>query len=93
MGAVNRPGEYAYVANMTALNAVAFGGGFTDHADNTTIYVRHEGSPTEEELPANQLTRVWPGDVIRAKTTWFWDTMDAFAPIAAPAAIAAAAFH
>ena len=23
-------------------------------------------------LPANQLTRVWPGDVIRTKTTWFW---------------------
>ena len=93
MGAVNRPGEYAFVANMTALNAVAFGGGFTDKADNSTVYVRHEGSPTEEELPANQLTRVWPGDVIRVKSTWFWDAMDVFAPLAGPATLAAAAFH
>jgi polysaccharide export outer membrane protein len=92
IGAVNRPGNYPYVANMTALDAVALGGGFTDKAKESTIYVRHEGSTHEDPLPASQITRIFPGDVVRVKPTVFWDAMDAFAPIAAPAAIAAAAF-
>jgi Polysaccharide biosynthesis/export protein/SLBB domain len=92
IGAVNRPGNYPYVANMTALDAVALGGGFTDKARESTIFVRHEGSTHEDELPASQVTRIFPGDVVRVKPTVFWDAMDAFAPIAAPAAIAAAAF-
>jgi protein involved in polysaccharide export with SLBB domain len=92
IGAVNRPGNYPYVANMTALDAVALGGGFTDKAKESTVYVRHEGSTHEDELPAGQTTPIFPGDVVRVKTTVFWDAMDAFAPIAAPAAIAAAAF-
>ncbi len=61
IGAVNRPGEYPYVANMTALNAVAFGGGFTDQARQSTVFVRHEGSTHEDEVPANQITRIYPG--------------------------------
>ena len=93
IGAVNRPGEYPYVNNMSALDAVALGGGFTDQAVSSTIYVRHEGSTREEELPASQLTRVWPGDVVRVKTTLFWDAMAVFSPLAGPAAIAAAAVH
>jgi protein involved in polysaccharide export with SLBB domain len=92
IGAVNHPGEFPYVANMTALDAVALGGGFTDKAKESTVYVRHEGNTHEEELPASQVTRIFPGDVVRVKSTIFWDAMDAFAPIAAPAAIAAAAF-
>jgi polysaccharide export outer membrane protein len=92
IGAVNRPGNYPYVANMTALDAVALGGGFTDKARESTVYVHHEGSTHEDELPASQVTRIFPGDVVRVKSTVFWDAMDAFAPIAAPAAIAAAAF-
>jgi polysaccharide export outer membrane protein len=92
IGAVNRPGEYPYVNNMTALDAVALGGGFTDKARESTIYVRHEGSPEEEGMPAGQLTRIYPGDVVRIKTTTFWDAMDMISPIAGPAAIAAAAF-
>ena len=93
IGAVNRPGEYPYVNNMSALDAVALGGGFTDQAVSSTVYVRHEGSTREEELPASQLTRIWPGDVVRVKTTLFWDAMSVFSPLAGPAAIAAAAIH
>jgi len=92
IGAINRPGQYPYVNNMTALDAVALGGGFTDKARESIVYVRHEGSTHEDELPASQVTRIFPGDVVRVKTTVFWDAMDAFAPIAAPVAIAAAAF-
>jgi polysaccharide export outer membrane protein len=93
IGAVNRPGNYPYVANMSALDAVALGGGFTDQARQSTVYVRHEGSVDEVELPASQMTRIWPGDVVRVKDTLFWDAMSIFTPLAGPAALAAAAIH
>jgi polysaccharide export outer membrane protein len=93
MGAVNRPGNYPYVNNMSALDAVALGGGFTDQARQSVVYVRHEGSTVEEELPASQLTRIWPGDVVRVKDTLFWDAMQIFTPLAGPAALAAASIH
>lgn len=89
IGAVNKPGEYPYVANMSALNAVAFGGGFLDTAHQSTIFVRHEGSTNEVEMPASALTMIYPGDVVRVKTTLFWDAMSIFTPLA-PAALAAA---
>ena len=93
IGAVNRPGQYAYVDNMNALNAVAMAGGFTDQAIQSTLYVRHEGDATEQPVRTAQLDRIQPGDVIRVKTSLFWDAMNMFAPVAGPAAIAAAAFH
>ena len=93
IGAVNRPGEYPYAANMSALNAVAFGGGFTDSARTSTVFVRHEGSTAEVEVPANQVTMIYPGDVVRVKTTIFWDAMAVFSPLAGPAALVAAAAH
>ncbi len=93
IGAVNRPGEYPYVENMSALNAVALAGGFTDQAVQGTIYVRHEGSAAEKPVETRNLTRILPGDVIRVRTSLFWQAMDVFTPIAGPAALAAAAFH
>jgi polysaccharide export outer membrane protein len=93
IGAVNRPGQYAYVDNMNALNAVAVAGGFTDQAIQSTLYVRHEGDATERPVRTSQLDHIQPGDVIRVKTTLFWDAMNMFAPVAGPAAIAAAAIN
>jgi protein involved in polysaccharide export with SLBB domain len=93
IGAVGRPGQYAYVDNMNALNAVAVAGGFTEQAIQSTLYVRHEGDVTEQPVRTNQLSRIQPGDVIRVKTSLFWDAMNMFAPVAGPAAIAAAALR
>jgi polysaccharide export outer membrane protein len=93
IGAVNRPGQYAYVDNMDALNAVALAGGFTDQAIQSTLYIRHEGSTVEEPVETRERTHVVPGDVIRVKTSIFWDAMNLFSPVAGPAAIAAAALH
>ncbi|MBN9554254.1 MAG: polysaccharide export protein [Alphaproteobacteria bacterium] len=93
IGAVNRPGQYAYIDHMSALNAVALAGGFTDQAIQSTLYVRHEGSAREEAVPASQLAHIAPGDVIRVKTSIFWEAMNMFAPVAGPAAIAAAAIN
>ena len=93
IGAVNRPGQYPYVDHMNALNAVALAGGFTDQAIQSTLYVRHEGSATEQSVQTGQLTHIEPGDVVRVKTSPFWEAMNLFAPVAGPAAIAAAAWH
>jgi hypothetical protein len=90
IGAVNRPGQYAYIDHMNALNAVALAGGFTDQAIQSTLYIRHEGSAVEQPVQTSQLSHVEPGDVIRVKTSFFWDAMNLFAPVAGPAAIAAA---
>jgi len=93
IGAVNRPGQYPYVDHMSALNAVAVAGGFTDQAIQSTIYVRHEGSATEQAIQTGQLAHIEPGDVVRVKTSPFWEAMNLFSPVAGPAAIAAAAWH
>ena len=45
-----------------------------------------------ETVPANQMTRVWPGNVVRVKITIFWDAMSIFTPIA-PVGFAAAAIR
>ena len=93
IGAVNRPGQYPYVDHMSALNAVALAGGFTDQAIQSTIYVRHEGSTTEQTIETSQLAEIQPGDVVRVRTSPFWEAMNLFSPVAGPAAIAAAAWH
>ena len=41
----------------------------------SAVYVRHEGSTAEEEVPTDQITHICPGDVVRVKTTLFWDAM------------------
>jgi protein involved in polysaccharide export with SLBB domain len=93
IGAVNRPGQYPYVDHMNALNAVALAGGFTDQAIQSSVYIRHEGSATEQVVETGQLAHIEPGDVVRVRTSPFWEAMNLFSPVAGPAAIAAAAWH
>jgi protein involved in polysaccharide export with SLBB domain len=93
IGAINRPGQYAYIDHMSALNAVALAGGFTDQAIQSTIYIRHEGSAVEQPVEIGEITHIRPGDVIRVKTSLFWEAMNLFSPVAEPAALTAAALH
>jgi len=65
LGEVNKPGEYPYEDGMTALNAVALGGGFTYRANQDFVYVRRKGSSEEVKMPANEKTSVFPGDTVR----------------------------
>jgi len=88
IGQVNRPGEYAYVNGMSALNAVALAGGFTEHANEDTIYIRRNGSSREETVPADQMTRIWPGDVIRIPMSTFWSVMSVLSPVSGAGALA-----
>lgn len=91
IGAVNRPGEYPYVDHMSALNAVAMAGGYLPSASEGTLYVRHEGSSQEIEMPADQAPLIRPGDVVRVKNALFWDAMSVFSPLTSVAGAAAVA--
>jgi len=65
LGEVNKPGEYPYENDMTVLNAVALGGGYTYRADKDEVYIRRKGSSSEVKLPADDRTAVYPGDTVR----------------------------
>jgi polysaccharide export outer membrane protein len=81
IGQVAKPGEYPYVSNMNALNAIALAGGFTDKAVTSVVYIRHEGDTTERAAPTDKVDRVNPGDVIRVEKTTFWDVADLLSPV------------
>jgi len=84
IGEVAKPGEYAYVNAMSAPNAIALAGGYTDRAVESTVWVRHQGEAKEHELAADETTRIQPGDVIRVSRTTYWSIMTLLAPIISP---------
>jgi polysaccharide export outer membrane protein len=73
MGEVNRPGEYPYVAGMSVLNAVALGGGYTYRANRISVSIRRKGAENDEEksYPADDTTKLMPGDVVNVAERWF----------------------
>lgn len=89
VGAVQKPGQYSYVNNMTLLNAVALAGGFTPQARNSMVYVRSEGAVEERATPTDQPLLIRPGDTVRVETTMFWDVVNFFGPLSSPVALAA----
>jgi hypothetical protein len=91
IGAVNRPGQYPYVDHMTALNAVALAGGFTQAAVESVVFIRREGSNQEIEVPADRTTDIHPGDVVKVHTTFFADAVSLLSPFSGVAATAATA--
>ncbi|MDE2183349.1 MAG: polysaccharide export protein [Alphaproteobacteria bacterium] len=89
IGEVNKPGEYPYVNAMSVPNAIALAGGYTDRATTSTVYVRHQGEANEEDMPADETTRIRPGDVIRVRRTTYWTIVTLLAPLISPFATAA----
>jgi polysaccharide export outer membrane protein len=81
IGQVNRPGEYPYVSNMSALNAIAVAGGYTEHAIESTLYVRHEGEVEEHAVDPDEQTRIFPGDTVRVRQSVFWSIANILSPI------------
>jgi protein involved in polysaccharide export with SLBB domain len=71
IGEVNKPGEYPYVNGMSVLNAVALAGGYTYRADDSEVYIRRNGASEEQSAPADQTTKVNPGDIIRVPERFF----------------------
>jgi polysaccharide export outer membrane protein len=71
LGEVTTPGQYPYVPNMTAENAVAIAGGFSPRAekDNVKLSRNADGQHFSGEVPLDYPLR--PGDTVVVKERWF----------------------
>ena len=71
IGEVNKPGEYPYVNNMSVLNAIALAGGYTYRANQGDVYIQRSGDTEEKTYPADQNTKIYPGDIVRVRERFF----------------------
>ena len=71
LGEVTTPGQYPYVANMTAETAVAIAGGFAPRASKSKVQLTRNapGQQINGEVPLNFPLR--PGDTVVVKERWF----------------------
>ena len=71
LGEVTNPGQYPYVANMTAETAVAIAGGFAPRASKDKVELTRNapGQQMRGSVPLNYPLR--PGDTIVVKERWF----------------------
>src|ERR1700743_123940 len=91
IGQVNRPGQYPYTSNMSPIDAVGVAGGFTDHAVESTLHIRHEGETRELDVPADETVKIQPGGAARGDQTAFWAVSSWLSPatsVAMPLAFA-----
>lgn len=72
MGEVLNTGEYPYKNDMTVLDAVARGGGFSYRANQTKFdIVRKMPDGSEDVINAQLSTRIAPTDIIRVRERFF----------------------
>lgn len=64
LGEVTRPGEFAYVENMSVFAVIAKAGGFTYRANQKRARIRHEGETRDQLYALSSATAVQPGDTI-----------------------------
>jgi polysaccharide export outer membrane protein len=71
LGEVTNPGQYAYVANMTAETAIAIAGGFAPRASKSKVELTRNGGGQQihGDVPLNYPLR--PGDTVVVKERWF----------------------
>ena len=71
LGEVTAPGQYPYVANMTAETAVAIAGGFTPRAERYRIQISRpvDGQIARASVPPSFQVR--PGDTVVVAERWF----------------------
>jgi polysaccharide export outer membrane protein len=68
---VAAPGQYPYVANMTAETAIAIAGGFTPRAQRKSVIItrNYYGQQTRIAVPMTFPLR--PGDTVNVQERWF----------------------
>jgi polysaccharide export outer membrane protein len=72
IGEVQKPGNYPYVTDMTALNAVAIAGGFTYRAKTTQFYLKRLNQDGRMvRIVARPDTLVRPGDTLEVRERYF----------------------
>jgi polysaccharide export outer membrane protein len=71
LGEVTQPGQYPYVANMTAETAVAIAGGFAARAvrQSVTLIRNYNGQQMRMSVPLTYPLR--PGDTVSVQERWF----------------------
>lgn len=71
LGEVTNPGQYPYVANMTAETAVAIAGGFAPRAYKKTVEVTRNAPDQQMHGDVPLSFPVRPGDTVLVKERWF----------------------
>src|SRR5580704_5925650 len=72
IGEVQKPGNYPYVTDMTALNAVAMAGGFTRRAKKNDFYVKRVGPDGKVvRIVAKSETVLRAGDTLEVRERSF----------------------
>ena len=71
LGEVTNPGQYPYVANMTAETAIAIAGGFAPRASKGKVELTRNapGQQMHGDVPLGFPLR--PGDTVLVKERWF----------------------
>ncbi|MCT8973056.1 polysaccharide biosynthesis/export family protein [Microbaculum marinisediminis] len=71
LGEVGNPGQFPYVAGLTARNAIAIGGGFTARANQTMVEIsrNYNGTLVQARVPLDHPIR--PGDTVQVLERWF----------------------
>ena len=72
IGEVQKPGNYPYVSDMTAVNAIAMAGGFTRRARKNDFYIRRlDKDGKVVRIEANVGTVLQPGDTLEVRERVF----------------------
>ena len=72
IGEVQKPGNYPYVPDMTALNAVAMAGGFTYRARKNDYYIKRlDKNGNLVRVVAGAGTVLRPGDTLEVRERYF----------------------
>jgi protein involved in polysaccharide export with SLBB domain len=72
IGEVQKPGNYPYVSDMTAVNAIAMAGGFTRRAKKNDFYIRRLNKDGKAvRIEANAGTVLQAGDTLEVRERVF----------------------
>jgi polysaccharide export outer membrane protein len=71
LGEVTQPGQYPYVANMTAETAVAIAGGFTPRALRRSVIVNRNNYGHSVRMAVPLTFPLRPGDTVNVQERWF----------------------
>jgi len=72
IGEVQKPGNYPYVTDMTALQAVAMAGGYTYRARQNNLYLKRlDANGRLVRVAATPETKIRPGDTVEIKERYF----------------------
>jgi polysaccharide export outer membrane protein len=71
LGEVTAPGQYPYVANMTAETAIAIAGGYAPRARKNSIELTRTDNGLISRVTVPAETPIRPGDTITVSERWF----------------------